>query len=67
MVLDVCIAIITTLSAFDVGSPEHLLVPINYLLTVVVALSIAMFVVLLLLRSKERQVVKAIEKAQPSP
>ncbi len=67
LVLDVCIAIITALSILDVGSPQHLLVPINYLLTIVVALSIIMFVVLLLFRSKERQAVKAIEKAQPSP
>lgn len=62
LVLDVCIAFITVISAFDVGSPEHLLVPINYLLTIVVALSIIMFVVLLLFRAKERQAVKTIEK-----
>lgn len=67
LVLDVCIAIITALSVFDVGNPQHLLVPINYLLTVVVVLSVVMFVVLLLFRSKERQAVKAIEKTQPSP
>jgi len=67
LVLDVCIAIITTLSALDVGSPQRLLVPINYLLTIVVALSIVMFVVLLLLRSKERQVESVIDSAQTSP
>lgn len=68
LVLDICIAIITTLSVFDVsGSPQHLLFPINYLLTIVVALSIIMFIVLLLFRAKERQAVKATEKAQPSP
>lgn len=64
LVLDVCIAIITTLSVLDIGSnPQHLLFPINYLLTIVVVLSIIMFAVLLLLRAKERQAVKAIEKA----
>ena len=67
LVLDICIAIITALSIFDVGSPQHLLVPINYLLTIVVALSVVMFVVLLLLRSKERQATTATETAQPSP
>jgi len=67
LVLDVCIAIITTLSVLDVGSPQPLLFPINYLLTIVVVLSIIMFVVLLLLRAKEKQAVKGIEKVQPSP
>ncbi len=68
LVLDICIAIITTLSVLDIGSnPQRLLFPINYLLTTVVALSIIMFAVLLLLRAKERQAVKALEKAQPSP
>lgn len=67
LVLDICIAIITALSILDAGSPQHLLVPINYLLTIVVALSVIMFVVLLLFRSKERQAVKAVEEAQPSP
>ena len=68
LVLDICIAIITAVSVFDVGiSPLPLLFPINYLLTIVVVLSVIMFNVLLLFRAKERQAVKAIEKAQPSP
>ena len=67
LILDICIAIITVLTVFDVGNPQHLLVPINYLLTIVVVLSIVMFVVLLLFRAKERQAVKAVEEAQPSP
>jgi len=67
LILDICIAIITSLSVLGVGSPQHLLVPVNYLLTIVVALSVVMFVVLILLRSKERQAVRALEKAQPSP
>ena len=67
LVLDICIAAITSLSILGVSSPEHLLFPINYLLTIVVVLSVIMFIVLLLFRAKERQAVKAIEKAQPSP
>jgi len=66
LALDVCIAIITSFSVLDVGSnPQRLLFPINYLLTIVVVLSIIMFVVLLLLRAQEKQAVKALEKPQP--
>jgi hypothetical protein len=54
LALDICIAVITTLSLLNTGDTQHLLVPVNYLLTIVVVLSIAMFVVLLLLRSKEK-------------
>jgi hypothetical protein len=64
LVLDICIAIITTLTVLNIGSPQPLLFPINYLLTIVVVLSVIMFAVLLLFRAKERQAVKAIEKAQ---
>jgi hypothetical protein len=64
LVLDICIAAITTLSFFDVGNPQVLLVPVNYLLTAVVALSIVMFVVLFLLRSKERQATKGDKSSQ---
>ena len=53
--LDVCIAIITTLGIFGAGETRYLLIPINYLLTIVVILSVIMFAVLLVLRSKERQ------------
>ena len=67
LVLDICIAIITSLGVLGIGSsPQTLLFPINYLLTIVVVLSIIMFVVLLLFRSKERQAMKAVEKAQAS-
>jgi hypothetical protein len=61
---DICIAIITSLSVLGIGSPQHLLVPANYLLTIVVALSVITLVVPMLLRSKERHAVKALEKAQ---
>jgi len=65
LVLDICIAIITSISVLDVGSnPQRFLFPINYLLTIVVVLSVIMFVVLLLLRANERQAVKALDKAQ---
>lgn len=56
LVLDICIAAVTTLSIFGESETKTLLVPINYLLTLVVVLSLVMFVLLLLLRSKERQV-----------
>lgn len=68
LVLDICIALVTTFTILDHGSnPQPLLFPIDYLLTIVVALSIIMFVVLLLFRSMERRAIKTIEKAQPSP
>jgi hypothetical protein len=54
MFLDIYIAFITVLTFFDAGNTQRLLIPVNYLLTTVVALSIIMFVVLLLLRTKER-------------
>ena len=55
LVLDICIAIITTLSLLGASETRYLLIPINYLLTLVVILSVIMFVVLLLLKSKEKQ------------
>ena len=54
LVLDVCIAIITALSLFGIGSNhEFFLTPITYLLTAVVILSISAFVVLLVLKHEE--------------
>lgn len=68
LVLDICIAVITTITILDRGSnPQPLLFPIDYFLTIVVVLSIVMFVVLLLLRSIERRAMKTIEKGQSSP
>jgi hypothetical protein len=58
LVLDICIAVITTLSLFGANRSKDLLVPINYGLTIVVVLSVVMFAVLLLLRAKERQLPK---------
>jgi hypothetical protein len=51
--LDVCIAIITALSILKIGNPEIVLIPVNYLLTIVVALSIGLFVTLFWLRHEE--------------
>ena len=64
LILDICIAIITVLTFFDIGNTQPLLVPINYLLTLVVALSMVMFAVLVLLRSKERQATKTMEESR---
>jgi phosphoglycerol transferase MdoB-like AlkP superfamily enzyme len=64
LVLDICIAVITLFTYFDLGNTQPLLVPINYLLTIVVVLSVIMFAVLLLLRSKERQAVGVGVKTQ---
>lgn len=65
LVLDICIAVITAVGVFDArGSPKSLLFPIDYLLTIVVVLSMIMFIVLLSLRTKERQVEKALDKSQ---
>lgn len=55
LVLDICIAVVTTLGLLNEGSNQRFLVPINYLLTVVVILSVILFIVLLLFRSKENK------------
>ena len=60
LVLDVCIAFITTLSLLGSTGNENLLGSINYLLTLVVILSVAMFAVLLALKIKEGQLPKII-------
>ena len=65
LVLDICIAIITSLSLFGVSQGEHLLIPINYLLTVVVILSVAMFVVLVVLKFKESHLPPDAPKSAP--
>ena len=56
LILDICIAIITSLSLVGLNAPKEFLWPVNYLLTIVVILSIVTFVVLLLLRATERKV-----------
>lgn len=68
LILDICLALVTTFTILDRGSnPQPLLFPIDYLLTIVVVLSIIMFIVLLLFRSMEKRTLKAAEKTQSSP
>lgn len=56
LILDTCIAIITSFTLIGVNEPKEFLWPVNYLLTLVVVLSVATFIVLLLLRATERRV-----------
>jgi len=56
LVLDICIAIITALSILGVNEGQHFLLPVNYLLTVVVALSLILLAVLFLFKAKEKLV-----------
>ena len=58
LVLDICIAAVTSLSLLGSGGTEKLLIPISYLLTIVVILSVIMFVVLVFLKVKEGQLPK---------
>jgi len=53
LVLDICIAIVTSLSIFNVGNPQNILVPINYMLTIIVVLSIGLFITLFVLKHEE--------------
>jgi hypothetical protein len=55
LVLDICIAAVTSLGLLGSGGTEKFLLPISYLLTIVVILSVIMFVVLLMFKVKERQ------------
>lgn len=66
LILDVCIAVITLLTILDIQESQRLLMPINYLLTIVVILSVILFVVLLLLKSKEKLSVKRGAASNPS-
>lgn len=58
LILDVCIAIITGLTVVDAQLVDTLLVPADYALLAVVVLSVALFFVLLVLRSMERRELK---------
>jgi hypothetical protein len=53
LILDISIATVTGLSILKIGNPEAILVPINYLLTIVVILSIGLFVALFMLKHEE--------------
>lgn len=54
LVLDICIAIITTLSIMKIGDPQAILIPVNYMLTAVVALSLLLFISLFLLKYERK-------------
>ena len=56
LVLDICIAIITALSILGVNEGQHFLLPVNYLPTIVVALSLILLAVLFLFKAKEKLV-----------
>ena len=58
--LDVCIAIVTTLSILHIGNPEAVLIPLSYMLTIVVVLSIGLFITLVALRHEENILVRLI-------
>lgn len=53
LILDICIAIVTSLSILGIGNTELILMPINYMLTIVVVLSIGLFVTLIVLKHEE--------------
>ena len=53
--LDICIAVITGLTILDVQTTKRLLLPVDYVLSVVVILSVALLVVLFIMRSTEKR------------
>ena len=53
--LDICIATITGLTILDAQITRKLLLPADYILSVVVVLSVALFVVLFFMKSMERR------------
>ena len=55
LILDVCIAIITSLTVLDAQVLKRLLVPASYVLSIVVFLSNVLFFDLLVLKSKEKR------------
>jgi len=55
LILDICIAVITTFSILGNHTPQQFLVPVNYLLTLVVILSVALFLILVLLKLTEQR------------
>jgi hypothetical protein len=53
LLIDICIACITTLSIMHVET-ESILIPVNYMLTIVVVLSIGLFAFLFWLKHEEK-------------
>lgn len=62
LILDICIAVITTLSIFHIGNPETIMVPVNYMLTIVVMLSIGLFITLFILKHEENILDKILNR-----
>jgi hypothetical protein len=62
LILDVCIAIVTTLSIFGTKNPQIILIPINYMLTIVVILSISLFITLFILKHEEAVLDKLLNR-----
>lgn len=54
LLLDVCIALMTGLSIFGISNPDSIMVPIHYLLTAVVVMSLVSGGMLLYLRHQEK-------------
>ena len=52
--LDICIALITSLSLLNITTGEHIMVPIHYILTAVVAMSLISIGMLLYMKHYER-------------
>jgi hypothetical protein len=62
LILDICIAFITTLSIFHIANTEFILIPINYMLTIVVILSMGLFITLFILKHEENIVNNLIKR-----
>ena len=60
LVLDICIAIVTALSLFQISEPGFLLMPVNILLTIVVILSIGSGVLIVFLEHYEKILTKTL-------
>ena len=64
--LDICIAVITGLTVLDSRFTNRLLLPADYVLSAVVVLSVALFIVLIVMKSKERLSLRREGGDQPS-
>lgn len=64
--LDICIAAITGLTVLDSQFTNRLLLPADYVLSAVVVLSVALFLVLIVMKSKERLSLRNEERSPPS-
>lgn len=60
LVLDICIAIITSLSIFQISAPGALLMPVNIMLTIVVILSIGAGILTITLEHYEKILLRTL-------